>query len=168
MKWSNHTSVSYIAGENSRPDFRWQPIEESATQPAKIMQQLTEIRTVVNAMHLLLESGSPGQLQEGRLIWPEPSQQAWRNIRATIKRVVAVMRYIHTAAMEALCGTSAEQDKCTSQFADIRMTLLELLLKVTDQLVKGMSSDIVSECVGVLFAMQHAVNAAAPFSPITA
>ena len=130
--------MCYIADQLSGPDFRWQPIVNSTTQPAKIMQQLTEIRTIVNAMHLLLESGSPGQLQEGRPTWPEPSQQAWRNIRATIKRVVALMRYLHTAAIEALCESSAELDGCTFKFADMRITLLQLLLKVTDHLVKGL------------------------------
>ena len=146
------------------PDFRWQPVVECPTQPAKLMKQLTQIWTVVNAMHLLLESGSPGQLREGRLIWPEPSQQAWTNIGATIKRVIALMRYMHTDAMEALCAVYAEQGGCTFQFADIRMTLLELPLKVIHLLVKGMSSDITSDYVGNLSATQHAVNAA--FSPM--
>ena len=147
--------MCYIADQLSGPDFRWQPIVDSTTQPAKIMQQLTEIRTIVNAMQLLLESGSPGQLQEGRPSWPEPSQQAWRNIRATIKRVVALMRYMHTDATEAMCESSAELEGCTFKFADMRITLLQLLLKVTDHLVKGLVCPLMSEYVEALCTMQH-------------
>ena len=53
---------------------------------------------------------------------------------------------------------------CTVRFADTRMVLLELLLIIMDHIVNGLSFNVMSEYIGLLMAMQHTVNAAAPFS----